>query len=46
MSPLAHGPGPDLPARLRAINRRATALHILNALVWGAIIAGFAWAGK
>ena len=33
----------DLVARFRAINRRAIALQVANALLWGCIIAGFAW---
>ena len=36
----------DVGARLRAINRRAAILHALNIVLWGLVIAGFAWAKR
>lgn len=39
-------PDHDPVARIRAINRRAALLHVLNIVVWGLIIVGFAWAKR
>lgn len=36
----------DLGARVRSINRRATALAVLNILVWATVIAVLAWAQR